>query len=300
MDQGHMRIDPHVHVLPDKRLRGLMRWINRAFPGHPVSESITADGIIADLEKQGVTHFFNLAYPLKPDETEPLNAWNLDFCNRTPGAIPFASLHAENPNPQKIAQAAIDAGFVGIKFHPFVQRFDPWDPRLHEVYDFMEDARRPVIFHTGFEDFYKRPMPVARLEAMLAGNPTMPAVFVHMAFPEIEWAFEMLDQYPGLYLDATNVLACLRPMFRPMLAAVKNGKEFPQLLARGIARHCDRVMYGSDHPAGMGGLPEIHRDLEDLEVEEGVRHWLAVGTARAFIESFIPGFDWGRRLGTGP
>jgi len=271
-------------------MRGLVRWILKAWPRHPVPETVTAQDIINDLKHEGVTHFFNLAYPLKSEETGPLNDFNIGFCRETPGAIPFASLHPDTADKAEVGERALEAGFVGFKFHPFVQGFDPWERRMDPLYEFLQEAGRPVLLHTGFEAFYKKPMPVSELEKMLNRFPRLPVVFVHMAFPELEWAFKMLDERPDLYLDATNVLACLRPRYRPMLAAVPGGDKLPEVLFDGLERHRGRVIYGSDHPAGMGGLREIYHDLEILPVDAETVRAMRGGAARAFIERFGPGF----------
>lgn len=68
-------IDSHVHILPEERLAALMRWILRLIPAHPVPESVTAEEILVDLKRQGVTHFFNLVYPLREEETDRLNSF---------------------------------------------------------------------------------------------------------------------------------------------------------------------------------------------------------------------------------
>jgi hypothetical protein len=292
MRHGPLSIDSHVHVLPPERMRKLVRWLLRAWPRHPVSELITKEEIVAELGDSGVTHFFNLAYPLKEEETGPLNDFNLEFCRATPGAIPFASLHPDTPEKPAVAARALAAGFVGFKFHPFVQRFDPWDQRLDPFYDFMQDAGRPVILHTGFADFYNLSMPVSGLEKMLRRWPRLPFVFVHMAFPDIAWAFHMLDEFPALFLDATNVLALLRPVFKVLLGSGPDGNRTADVLLEGLAAHPGRVMHGSDHPVGMGALSEIYSDLDALPVGRETRDSLRSGAARAFIERFMPGFDW--------
>jgi len=284
MEDGNLFIDPHVHVLPKKRLRGLMRWIKRAYPAHPVAEDIGEREIIEDLRARGVTHFFNLVYPLAELETESLNLWNIEFCRRTPGAIPFASLHPETPDKPKVAARAMEAGFVGMKFHPFVQGFDPWDRRMEPLYSFMEEAGRPVIIHTGFEDFYQLKMPARSLQELIERHPRLPLVLVHMAFPELAWAFAMLDEHPRLYLDATNVLACIRPEFLSMLDSVAGGRKLPEILARGIEEHRGRVMFGSDYPAGMGSLKQIYADLDLLETSKEAKRALVAEAPAGFIE----------------
>jgi len=290
-------IDSHVHILPEERLGGLMRWILRLIPAHPVPESVTARDILDDLRREGVTHFFNLVYPLREEETDSLNDFNGRLCSRIPGAIPFASMHQDTADKAKVAEKALTSfPFVGFKFHPFVQGFDPWDKRMDPLYAFLQEAGKPVIVHTGFEDYYGRPMPVAELEGMLKRYPRLPFVLAHMAFPKVETAFSLLEEYSELYLDATLVLPYLRPECEPYLASLPGGLGIIDRLIEGIEKHTGRVLYGSDHPAGMGGLSDIYRDLRDLPVSDFVKKSIRVDAPKAFVSRFDPGFDWRTNL----
>jgi len=290
-------IDSHVHVFPPKRLAGLMRWIKRGFPGHPLPEDISQDDIVRDLAEEGVDHFFNFVYPLKEEETVSLNEFNRDLCAKTPGAIAFAGMHPDTPDKSGYAEKLVSCGeFAGFKFHPFVQKFDPWDPRMDDLYAFLEEACRPVFLHTGFEDFYNKPMPADDLYKLLKKYPRLPFVFVHMAFPELDKAYGFLEEFSDLYLDATNVLACLRDEFRPLLSSVKGGEKIPEKLEQGLHRYQGRIMFGSDHPAGMGSLRDIYHDLKLVDLDPDARRELQQGTAREFIDRFMPGYDWSRKL----
>jgi uncharacterized protein len=290
-------IDSHVHVMPKWRLRGLARWILKAYPAHPVKEDITADDILDELKKQKVTHFFNFIYPLKSEETDKLNEFNAQFCLNTPGAIPFASMHQDTPDKAALAEELISKSpFVGFKFHPFVQRFDPWDSRMDGLYAFLQEAGKPVFFHTGFEDFYKLKMPVDKLVGLIKRYPRLPVVFVHMAFPDMSTCFKLLEDYPELTLDATNVLSFLRPEFEPMVKSMPNGYQIIDELIEGLETHSDRIMYGSDHPVGMGSLKGIYNDLEKLPISERARKEIREETPVAFVNRFSPGFDWERSL----
>jgi hypothetical protein len=270
-----------------------MRWIRSLVPAHPVPASITAQTILHELRQEGVTHFFNLVYPLKEEETVVLNDFNGRFCSTTPGAIPFASMHQDTADKAKVAEDAIARyPFVGFKFHPFVQGFDPWDKRMDPLYAFLQEAERPVILHTGFEDYYGRAMPVEDLEGLLRRYPRLPMVFAHMAFPNLEAVFSLLEDYPDLYLDATLVLPHLRPECEPYVASLPGGLSIIDVALEGLEKHAGRVLYGSDHPAGMGGLPEIYQDLRNLPVSEEARQAMRADTAKAFVSRFVPGFDW--------
>ena len=296
MKGDRLRIDSHVHILPEERLAGIMRWIKRAFPDHPVSLDVTKEHILSEMKSLGITHFFNLAYPLRNEETASLNAWNIQFCRQTPGAIPFASLHPDTEHKEDIAEILLEEGFVGFKFHPFIQRFDPWDKRMHHLYAYLQEVRRPVIFHTGFENFYGMPMPVSRLQDLLELFPSLPVVFVHMTFPELDWVYGMLDAHPNLYLDATNVLAFMRPRYKFWAEITPHADKVREDLLNGLEKYAGRIFYGSDHPAGMGGLDEIHEDLDGLPINPGAMECLRWRAAKSFVETFMPDFDWDRHL----
>ena len=88
-------IDPHVHILPPGRMRGLVRWVKKVTPGFPVDEDITAGEIIAGVRESQIPLFFNLVFPLWEEETEDLNLFNRDLCAGIPADVPFGSLHIE-------------------------------------------------------------------------------------------------------------------------------------------------------------------------------------------------------------
>jgi hypothetical protein len=286
-------IDSHVHIFPQDRLGGLMRWILRLIPDHPVPESVTAETVLDEMRREGITHFFNLVYPLREAETTVLNEFNGRLCSTIPGAVPFASMHQDTADKAKVAEEAFASyPFVGFKFHPFVQGFDPWDKRMDPLYAFLQEAQRPVILHTGFDDYYGKSMPIEELKGLLKRYPRLPMVFAHMGFPKVKAVFSLLEEYPELYLDATLVLPYTRPGCEEFFAALPEGHRFMDILADGLERHAGRVMYGSDHPVGMGGLSDIYGDLKGFPVSEEVKQAMRADTPKAFVSRFLPGFDW--------
>ena len=117
-----------------------------------------------------------------------------------------------------------------------------------------------------------------------------------MAFPALATVFAAMDDYPELYLDATNVLACFREEHRPTLQLFDQAGKLWETLMAGLARFRGRILFGTDHPAGMGAYADIVRDLDDLFGDDPLKHDLRSRAPQAFIERFLPGFDWGRRL----
>jgi predicted TIM-barrel fold metal-dependent hydrolase len=294
---GAPLIDTHVHIMTEWRIRGLARWMKKAFPQHPVSETVTPMDLVNDLKEGGITHFFNLVYPLSADETESLNEFNTAFCRDIPGAIPFAGIHLGTPDKAAYAEKCLFRdGAAGFKLHPFIQKFDPWDRQMDPFYGFLQEAGKPVLFHTGFEMFYGKDMAVAELRKFLKRFPRLPAVFVHMAFPHLGEVFDMMDEFPELYLDATGVFVFFRRSFRPYLSKVDPEGRFDEILEKNLEKYRHRIFFGSDHPVGWGDISKVFKDLQFIPATEETKTYLKYQSAMDFIDRFHPGFDWSRRL----
>ena len=78
-----MVIDCHVHLLPPRRLAGLLTWMHDFYPHHPIPVDVTLDQCIADYDVLDVDYLFNLVYPIRGTETEEVN--------RTRGSFPSAA-----------------------------------------------------------------------------------------------------------------------------------------------------------------------------------------------------------------
>ena len=142
-----------------------------------------------------------------------------------------------------------------------------------------------MVFHTGFEEFYGRALPPAEIEEVVRTFPRLPVVFAHSLFPEFEEAFRMLERHDTVYLEMTNVFGALDdPRYRSM------GGGDRRALLEGLRAHSDRIMFGSDHPAGMGTLADVYQGLDAQGLPERVKENLLGETARRFLERFMPGF----------
>ena len=277
--------------MPAERLRGLMRWIKRAFPDHPVDSRIDEGGILEDLGGNNIRFFFNYVYPLKDIETDFLNDFNLELGERIITAAPFGSLHIDTGNKRDVVKRCIeDCRFVGMKFHPFVQGFDPADERMFVVYELLEDYERPVILHTGFDDFYKKDMVSEVFDKIMTRFPKLPLVLSHAIFPRFLEAKSLMERFPNVYIDATNVFGALK-LYRDhrdseevRLSGDRYSEEFRSL----VLNFPKRTIFGSDHPAGMGGLEEIYRDFYEFGFPKEVMRDIMWENPRVFIARFAP------------
>lgn len=278
-----MYIDCHTHVLPPVRMGKLVRWIYRAFPDHGVPTDITPDEAIADLRRNGAVRWANLLFPVWENEAPSLHAWGAELAERYPEMTPFGGVRPEDDDPLGVVEEAIEHyGMAGLKFHPFVQRYVPWDPRLKAVLDYLEAAAKPIYVHTGYEAWYGHDFDHAGFEEMLAARPGLPVVLPHIGYPDFEWAFRLAADHNNVWLDVTNVAGSIVLIEPDDPEHRRQADEFRE----GVSRFRGRIMFGTDHPAGMGPIERIFTNLDRFDIPEADREALLIGTAATFFDRY--------------
>ncbi len=258
-----------------------MRWIHRALPDFDVPVDITADRAILDLRAAGAVRWANLLFPIAPGEAPGLHAFGAALQERVPEITAFGGVHVEDDDPLAVVQEAMERyGVAGLKFHPMVQQFDPWDVRLAAVLDYVERRSAPIYIHTGYDEWYGHEFDRRGMEDMLKGHPNMPVVLPHIGFPDLVWAFDLADRFPQVWLDLTNVPGSFSWM------ATDNHDDLRQTLIDGVDRHSGRVLMGTDYPAGMGNLDQILEQYQTVGFSEAQLENMMVKSTKAFFDRF--------------
>jgi uncharacterized protein len=254
----------------------LMRWIHRAVLDFKVPVDITAEQAVADLRRAGAIRWANLLFPLSPGEARNLHSWGQALARRVPEITPFGGVHVDDRDPLGVVQEAVERyEMAGLKFHPMVQSFYPWAPRLAGVLSYLNDRELPIHVHAGYDEWYGEDFDRAGLEAMLAEYPKLPVVLAHVGFPDLDWGFSLADRFPQVWLDLTNIPGSL--------ASMQSDPELTAPLAESLDKHRDRLLMGTDYPAGMGNLDEILNQFESLGIDDDLlEHIMIVSTADYF------------------
>jgi len=291
MEEKQGIVDSHIHILPPRRTAGLVRWVKKFMPQHQSREEVTPDEMLAELGACGVDTFFNLVFPLKEEETQQLNLFSREVADRYENVVGFGSLHLLTPDKDRVAERCVtEYGLAGIKLHPYAQLFEVFSPEFEPLYRKLAELGRPFLVHTGFDVFYKQTQDLEYLRGILERYPAMPVVLVHALFPRFGLAFELMGDYPQLYLDMTNSISAVRWYKEsPDTWLEQAGKyeieenldSFNEL----FERYSRRIMFGTDHPVGMGSPAQIYADLEWFGFDPEVRADLLGRTARAFLEA---------------
>lgn len=278
-------IDVHVHLYPPRRLSGLLRWIRREIPGHPVPEDVGVPRIVADLEEAGIELFFGVPFPLAPGEARELNRFNAALALRYAGLVPFGTVHPDDADAAAVVEEALgDLGLKGIKLHPMMMGLSAGDRRLDPVLRAAAEAGVPVLLHTGFEEGYGREPEREAWRRLLTRHPGVSFILAHAFFPDLPFAFSLLDRLSNVHLDLANVVGLLRWPAGRLPFGISRPAWGPGELRDAVEAHRDRVLFGSDHPAGMGTVEETVSQVASFGLEKGTVERVLYGNARDLVD----------------
>ncbi|HEY3607310.1 MAG TPA: amidohydrolase family protein [Pseudonocardiaceae bacterium] len=136
-----------------------------------------------------------------------------------------------------------DHGVRGFKFHPSIQGFAPNDRMAYPLYELIESAGLPALFHTGQTGIgagvpggggirlkYSDPMLV---DDVAVDFPELRIILAHPSFPWQDEALAVATHKPYVYID----LSGWSPKYFP-----------PQLVRYANSLLQDKVLFGSDYP----------------------------------------------------
>lgn len=173
------------------------------------------------------------------DEVAAFAAENSDI------VMAFASV-----DPMRGAEAVKEArrliatgGIRGFKLHPPLQQFFPNDKTAYPFYEVLNEAKMPVIFHTGHSGIgtgmpggggvrlkYGNPMDI---DDVAVDFPDMPIILAHPSFPWQDEAISVCLHKPQVYID----LSGWSPKYFP-----------PNLIQYANTLLKRKVLFGSDYP----------------------------------------------------
>ncbi|PWU03892.1 MAG: 4-hydroxyphenyl-beta-ketoacyl-CoA hydrolase [Terriglobia bacterium] len=184
------------------------------------------------------------------DEVAALAAQNADIM------LAFASVDPlRGSEAVREARRLVAAGVRGFKLHPPLQQFHANDRAAYPFYEVINQARLPVIFHTGHSGIgtgmpggggvrlkYGNPMDI---DDVAVDFPDMPIVLAHPSFPWQDEAISICLHKPQVYID----LSGWSPKYFP-----------PNLIQYANTLLKSKVLFGSDYP-----LIKPDRWLADFE-----------------------------------
>jgi predicted TIM-barrel fold metal-dependent hydrolase len=274
---GMTVVDSHVHLLPGRlgqKVRaffdaGVSSSFTLAYPNdHPV--------VIDTLAREGVDAIWTLPYAHKAGVAEGLNAASAEtvtqFAQSPVRVIGGLTIHPADENPVAIVRHAVDVlGLRVLKLHCSVGNFAVDDVRLEPVFTFASERHLPAVVHLGHNvngrtDAEELPA-IGEIADKFPGMPLILAHCGHHAAPE---AIALMDLHPSLHADLTPVVT-----------------EHPTITAEHIARHPDRILFGSDCPNTTLSVTACIAWLTNMNVPQDVLQKVLGGNALRLTAAVI-------------
>ena len=180
--------------------------------------------------------------------------------------IPFASIdpHRGAAGVAQVRRLATEFGIRGVKFHPGAQAFYPNDRMAYPLYEVIQAAGLPALFHTGQTGAgagapggmglrlkYSNPL---YLDDVAADFPELTIVMAHPSFPWQDEALAVATHKPTCFID----LSGWSPKYFP-----------PNLVQYANTLLKERVLFGTDYP--VLDPDRWMRDFEQLPIKPEVR-----------------------------
>lgn len=237
-------IDVHVHLESDEGNNTANQAVKKYFGDSGVNHDRYALAEYYRSRKIGCVIFsvderLTGRTPIPNDKVAAFAAENSDIMFAFASVDPMRGKAAVEEAKRLIATG----GIRGFKLHPPVQQFHPNDKLAYPFYEVINEAKLPVIFHTGHSGIgtglrggggvhlkYGNPMDI---DDVAVDFPDMPIIMAHPSFPWQDEALSVCLHKPQVYIDLSG--------WSP--------KYFPANLvqyANTLLKH--KVLFGSDYP----------------------------------------------------
>ncbi len=246
-----MIVDAHGHAFPDS----LAERAIAALTAELVEDDVRAklDGTIASLigsmDRAGIDATVVASIATQPKQFGPILEWSKSLQGGR--VIPLPSVHPDDPEAMARIGIIADAGFKGVKLHPYYQRFLLDEPRMWALYEVMQERGLVLLAHTGFDIAYPRDRicdPV-RIAAVLDSFPRLKLIASHMGAWEDWDEVEALLIGRSVYLDTAFVYHWIGP----------------ERLRRLLMEHpAEYILFGTDSP--WDDQAEVLRQIRELDL----------------------------------
>jgi predicted TIM-barrel fold metal-dependent hydrolase len=113
--------------------------------------------------------------------------------------VAFCRIDPRAGDPAAEATRCLDAGALGIKFHPRAERFALSEPGVREVVAVAHERRVPVLIHAG------RGIPALGSDTVHLAEefPGARMILAHGAISDLAWLWKVMPQHPNVFVDTS-------------------------------------------------------------------------------------------------
>jgi len=262
-------VDSHVHLLPG-RLGAKVRTIFTDVGGYDLAYPADHAAVCEQLAAEGVAAVWTLPYAHRPGVADSLNRASAATAaaDLAVQVVAGATVHPGDDDPVMVVRRAVeDDGARVLKLHCSVGRFDPLDPALVPVWDYVEETRLPVVVHAGRSpDGVGSGDDLLPLDETARRHPAARIVIAHCGHDHETDAVAILDRHPNVHADLTPVV-----------------NRLVQVPAADAARLADRLLFGTDAPNTEVTAARCRAHVEALGLAPEATSAILGGNARRLV-----------------
>lgn len=207
---------------------------------------------------QGVSKAVILAFIAPQSKIFVSNEFVSQFIRHAPDRlIGFACVNPKSPNALENLKTVVkEYGFAGVKLAPLYQHFNPLDEELWPLYNWIEDAGLPIMWHQGTSFMAREgPLEYARpflLDRIAREFPNLKMVIAHFGYPWHNEVVALLGKHENVFTDVSVLAGRPWYLYNALVACMEYGVT-------------GKVLLGSDWPAYTAlETATVLRTLPDL------------------------------------
>jgi uncharacterized protein len=142
-------IDFHAHAFPDELASRAMKKLLAESPGVSAFLDGTIKSLTESMKRIGISKSVICCIATAPEQFTPILSW----CKKVQSdhLIMFPSIHPADINWKERITLIKEAGFKGIKMHPYYQNYFLDEERMLPIYEQLEQNGLMVVAHTGYD-----------------------------------------------------------------------------------------------------------------------------------------------------
>jgi len=258
-------IDFHAHAFPDTVAEKAMPLLESEANVKAPLNGTLADFLRA-MDRAGVVVSVLSSIATKPTQFEPILQWSKGIASDR--IVPFPSVHPADPEAVAHVHAIAEAGFKGLKLHPYYQEFCIDEDRMIPIYEAAAADDLIVLCHAGFDIAFPRDRiadPV-RTAAVLDRIPGLKFVAAHVgAWEDWDEVEKHLIGKP-VYMDVSYSLHLM-------------DRDYARRLL--MAHPMEYILFGTDAP--WADPAEVIAQVQALELGEARETALLYGNGARLL-----------------
>ena len=258
-------IDFHTHAFPDKVAQKAIPALEQAGGVQAASDG-TINGLLGSMDRAGIDRSVICSIATRVEQFAAIFSWSQEIRSRR--IIPLPSVHPDDPRLVHHLHQVAEAGFSGIKLHPYYQDFFLAHQSMDRLYATLVDLNLLLVVHSGFDIAYPR---VRRCDP--------------------EQTLQVVEKFPDLLLVTTHLggwddwdeverLLIGRPIYMEISFALHY--LAPRQARRMLLAHPEQyLLFGSDSP--WADQAACLRQLRELDLGEQLMAKILNANASALL-----------------